>query len=451
LYQRLLPAAALLALTSAFAAFAAPQRQAPAQAAPGAAADGLFGAPPSARLRYDTEYPVIGYSGVPTHNAIARLQARLDRGELTLAFHPVRGYLDSLLKALAIDPSSQSLVYSRTSLQVGSIRAATPRAIYFNEDTYVAWVQGSEVLELGAMDDALGQVFYTLQNRAEAGVRFQRETDRCLSCHDTYELSGGGVPRFLLMSSYVDTRGEQLTHEGSIITTDETPLESRWGGWYVTGRHGSQVHLGNIQVHRVEELEHLENVRRGNLDVLDGLFDTRPYLTDKSDIVALLILQHQVTVQNLLTRANFEVRTALAAGHGTADGEVLQKFLEPLLDAMLFVDAADISRIGGNSGFDKWFEAQGPKDARGRSLRDLDLTTRIFKYPFSYLVYSSAFDALPDAAREYLYKRLDAILSGRDASAKYAGLTAADRRAVLEILSATDPAFARSAGLTNRR
>jgi hypothetical protein len=441
----------LPALVGALTAFAAPQRPGASPDPPAnGAAEAPLGAAPTARLRYDTEYPVIGYSGLATHNAIARLQARLDSGEVKLTFNPVRGYLDSLLTALGIAPSSQALVYSRTSLQVGSIRAATPRAIYFDEDTYVAWTQGSEVLEVAAMDDALGQVFYTLPNRALNPVRFARETNRCLSCHDTYELSGGGVPRFLLMSSYVDTRGEQLTHEGSIITTDQTPLESRWGGWYVTGRHGSQVHLGNIQIHRVEELTHLEDVRRGNIDVLDGLFDTHPYLTDKSDIVALLVLQHQVTVQNLLTRASFEVRTALAAkdGAGARTEEALQKFVEPLLDAMLFVDAADLAKISGSSGFDQWFEAQGPKDAHGRSLRDLDLTTRLFKYPFSYLVYSPAFEALPEPARQYLYAHLAAILRGRDPSPKYAGLSAADRKAVLEILSATKPDFARLASGT---
>lgn len=155
------------------------------------------------RLTYDTEYPAVGYAATPTQNAIARLQTRLERGELKLEFQPPRGYLDSLLRALNIHPSSQTLVYSRTSLQTGSIRAATPRAIYFNDETYVAWVQGSREIELGTMDASLGQVFYTLQNRGGAQTRFVRETLRCLSCHDTYSLSGGGVPRFLLMSSYV--------------------------------------------------------------------------------------------------------------------------------------------------------------------------------------------------------------------------------------------------------
>jgi len=419
---------------------------------------------PSAKLPYDTEYPVMGYSGPATNNPIARLQARLDKGEVKLEFQPGHGYLDSLLKALDIDPSSQSLVYSKTSLQVGSIRAATPRAIYFNEDTYVAWVQGSDQMELAAMDTSLGQVFYILRNQAPPPnhstptVQFERQNANCLSCHDTYSLSGGGVPRFLLMSSYVDVGGEQLTHEGSILVTDQTELRYRWGGWYVTGHHGSQVHLGNIQVRNVQELVHLDQVRRGNLDTLDGLFDTKPYLTNKSDIVAQLILLHQVTVDELITRVNFEVRSALAkTAKGGAAGDhptltadarkALTEDLDALVDAMVFVDAAGYSdTITGNSGFDKWFQARGPRDPSGRSLRELDLHTRLFKYPLSYLVYSPAFDSLPRYATDYIYKRFAEVLSGKDQDKRYAHLSADDRKAVLGILKATKPAFAPFAG-----
>jgi hypothetical protein len=421
-----------------------------------AADDTPFGVrSPSAKLPYDTEYPVMGYSGPASNNPIARLQARMDKGEVKLEFRPGHGYLESLLKALDIDPSSQSLVYSKTSLQVGSIRAATPRAIYFNEDTYVAWVQGSDQMELSAMDTSLGQVFYILRNQEASAVKFDRQNANCLSCHDTYSLSGGGVPRFLLMSSYVDVGGEQLTHEGSILVTDQTELRYRWGGWYVTGHHGSQVHLGNIQVHNVQELVHLDQVRRGNLDTLDGLFDTKPYLTNKSDIVAQLVLLHQVTVDELITRVNFEVRTALAkAGEKVgavagkpalpADtGKALREYMDALVDAMLFVDAARYTdTITGNSGFDKWFQARGPRDPAGRSLRELDLHTRLFRYPLSYLVYSPAFDALPTYATDYIYKRFAEVLSGRDQDKRYAHLSAEDRKAVLGILKATKPAFA---------
>jgi len=421
-----------------------------AQGTPDEAQANPFAQPTPTRLPYDKEYPVLHYERTPTHNAIARLQQRLAAGEIKLTYTAPRGYLDSLLAALNVSPSSQTLVYSKTSLQTGAIDAATPRALYFDTDTYVGYVQGTRNLELGTMDSELGQVFYTLPNRDAGAPQLQRQTLTCLACHDTYEMSGGGVPRFLLMSSYVSIRGDQLTHEDNILTTDETPIESRWGGWYVTGHTGKQVHVGNILVKSIQELVKLDSVRRGNIDTLDGLFDTAPYLTNKSDVVALLVLQHQVTVQDLLTRANFEVRQALARS-GNQPGALAAKtraqlhgYLDDLAKAMMFGDAAPYTdTVRGNSGFDAWFQKQGSKDAQGRSLRDLDLQTRLFRYPLSYLVYSDSFNGLPDFAREYVFGKFAAVLQGRDHSPTYAFMTDADRRDTLQILTATQPAFAK--------
>lgn len=406
-------------------------------------------------LRYDFEYPVIGYSGKAVNNRVARLQAALESRAVHLEFKAPRGYLDSLLRLLAIDPSSQTLVYSKSSLQIAWIKASTPRAIYCNDDTYVAWVQGSGLLELVTMDSALGPVFYTLSNRNESVAGFDREVLRCLACHDKFSLGGGGVPLFLVMSSSADINGLLLGSNASSPVSDDTPIAARWGGWYVTGRHDNQVHLGNILVHSEQELAHLDRVRRGNLDTLDGLLDTRPYLTNTSDIVALLVLEHETTVYNLITRINFKARSVVArelpAQGAWADVSpktrmALEKMMEPLVQAMLFVDAASISgRITGTSGFDVWFQGQGPRDGKGRSLRDLDLKTRLFKYPLSYLVYSAAFDGLPDYARDYIFRRFADILGGRDQSDALSHVSAADRAAVAEILASTKPDFARVA------
>ena len=410
-------------------------------------------------LRYDTDYPTIDYGGVPVDNEIARLQARLDRGEVKLQFNPTRGYLDSLLQALDIDPSSQALVYSKSSLQIQAIRASTPRAIYFKDDTYVAWVQGGGALEIAAVDRTLGHVFYTLPNRlaANANTQFARETFRCLNCHDTFALSGGGVPRFLVNSAPVDLNGELLPQVTPSETTDETPLALRWGGWYVTGQHGKQTHLGNIQIKDRKAPLNLDSLRQGNVTELDGLFDVRPYLSNKSDIVALLVFEHQIQVQNLLVRANFKSRTLLAKEQqpGTPLPRTLdelspktqlslKRMLEPIAQSMLFVRAAEItSPITGGSGFDAWFQARGPRDTAGRSLRELSLNGRLFRYPMSYVVYTAAFDGLPECATDYLYGRFADILTGRDQSAPYSRLSVADRKAVLEILTATKPEFAK--------
>jgi hypothetical protein len=439
--------------------------------------------PDSAPLRYDTEYPTIHYATAARTDAIAKLEARLADGEIKLGAGP-RGYLDSLLAALQIDPSSQTLVFSQTSLQSRRIRPETPRAIYFNDDVYVAWVQQGPI-EIGAMDPNLGPLFYILNQPASnqpaheqagqparpaanaaasasaAAPKFERELTRCLSCHDSYSMTGDGVPRFIVGSGYTGTGGELVSHEGWILVTDKTPLKSRWGGWYVTGTHGDQVHLGNMLIRAMTDFQRLEELRVGNVETLDALFDTKPYATNKSDIVALLILEHQVNAHNAITRANYDARTAIDRERGAAkakDGyeqpldalspalrQAIEETVEPLVATLLFVDEIELTApVSGDAAFAKQFTSRAVRDPNGRSLRDLDMRTRMFRYPLSYVVYSAAFDALPRAAREAAYARFAAVLRGTDSSETFArlGAGAAERAAILEILAATKPEFA---------
>ena len=408
-------------------------------------------------LRYDTEYPAMNYSGEAKHNRVARLQERLEKGEAKLEFAPGRGYLDSLIKNLDIDPSSQLLVYSKTSLQSDFIRGATPRALYFNDDASVSWEDGAPLIEIAAMDSQLGPVFYSLQNHqddpdhpggqshhGDSPRGFEREGSRCLNCHDRYGMMGGGVPIFVETSSLVDVGGLILKPDDVITVDDDTPIAQRWAGWYVTGHSGSQVHLGNIQVHSAKELDDLDRVRKTNLDSLEGLFDTKPYLTGKSDIVALMVLEHESTIYNMITRMRFRAsKVKLENGQPSARDEHMEMAMsDKLLQSMLFVGAATLGdKITGSSGFDVWFQKQGPRDHAGRSLRELDLKTRLFKYPLSFLIYSPAFDALPDNMRSHVYQRLAQVLTGADTSSTFASVSAGDRKAILEILKDTKPEF----------
>jgi len=239
-------------------------------------------------------------------------------------------------------------------------------------------------------------------------------------------------------------------------------MKNRWGGWYVTGQSGNQQHLGNVVIRTQRDLDNVDALRKGNLNTLKGLFDTKPYLTDKSDIVALLVLQHQVTLHNLITRANFKSRSFVArdpALSSAADLDVTQvparaqkafrSMYEPVVVGLLGSGAATFTGpITGNSGFDAWFQKQGPRDPKGRSLRELDLKTRLFRYPLSYLIYSDGFEGLPDYGKRYVYRRIAEILRGQDTSPPFAHLSAADRKAMFEILVATKPAFAAAVGST---
>jgi hypothetical protein len=93
--------------------------------------------------------------------------------------------------------------------------------------------------------------------------------------------------------------------------------------------------------------------------------------------------------------------------------------------------------VKGGSGFAEAFTAKGPRDAQGRSLRDLDLRRRLFKYPCSYMIYTPAFDGLPAAAREAVYSRLWEVLSGREKQPRYKVLSLQDRQAIVSILRET--------------
>ena len=400
--------------------------------------------------RYDLEYPAIGYSSVRPSERIAKLQSELDQGVATLAFDDTNGYLSAVLEALAIDAASQLLVFSRTSVNKTHILPSRPRAIFFNDDAYVAVVPGAGMLEIATMDPQLGPVFFILEQRASATPQFDRQTVQCLRCHDSLTMTGGGVPRFILGSGYVDTQSNLVSHEGWVLTSPETPFRFRWGGWYVTGKHGDLPHLGNIFVKDVKELQDLERLRIFNRRTLDGIIDSELYPTGHSDIVALLVIEHQVYVQNLITRVNYDVRTRFASDEQRLDDDnsgnrqfvtdemksFIEETTEPLVKALLYADEAELTApITGSTNFAEYFETRGPYDSKGRSLRQFDLRTRTFRYPLSYLVYSDAFDALPRIVRDYIYRRFTEILGDDRADAE-------ERAVSLDILRATKTEFA---------
>ena len=367
---------------------------------------------------------------------VAELDEKIRGGQAKLEFQDGRGYLVSLLKALKVPVSSQTLVFSKTSLQSERIGPKTPRAIYFNDDVYVAWVKDSPLIEIMSVDPERGTAFYMLGQERGDRPKFERSSGHeCSVCHYVREAAPKFVPRLLFSSVIPDPTGNV---EGAfpIETNDQTLLKERWGGWYVTGTHGDQQHSGNVVLNRpasvFNELPAAAFLRSSNVVDLSSRFDTSPYLTPYSDIVALMVLAHQVDVQNLI---------ALADSKGDA---AAKETGEPLVKAMLFAGAAPLTApIAGTSNYADEFANLGPRDARGRSLREFDLKTRLFRYPLSYLIYSKPFDAMPAGVKTYVFRRLREILGGDDKSPDFAYLSAADRTAILEILRATKPDFPR--------
>ncbi|HLJ49010.1 MAG TPA: hypothetical protein VKU01_23510 [Bryobacteraceae bacterium] len=368
-----------------------------------------------------TRHPAIEYATRPLSDPVALLAEKLERGKTNLEFREGGlGYLPSLLERLGVNPDSQALVFSKTSFQAGKISPRNPRAIYFGDDVAVGWVRGGTGFELAALDPKQGVIFYTMDIQKAEQPRLLR-SDACLRCH--IGPATLGVPGVFIGSVYPDASGAPQS-AGAIITDHRTPFADRWGGWYVNATRGEQPDRANALALDPAEPQVLQPLLRR--------FDPAGYLTPTSDIVALMTFEHQTQMTNLMTRLGWEARIA------QHDRKRFDDDVEGIVDYMLFADEAPLSEpVEGVSTFTKTFPERGPRDKKGRSLRDFDLQKRLFRYPLSYMIYSAAFDGMPDSVRERIYGRLYEVLSGKDQSRKFTGLSSEDRRAILEIVRDT--------------
>jgi hypothetical protein len=378
----------------------------------------------------------------PVADPIADLQQRLDQGKTKLDYEPDQGYLRAVLKQLDISETSQALVFSKSSFQLHLISPSTPRALYFNDDVYVGFVQDGPMLEFASVNPRSGPVFYTLSQDKDTPPKFERLTSECLACH-VENPATGPVPRLLMLSVLPNPNGNAI-NAASLLTNDQSPWKERWGGWYVTGKHGSMRHMGNTTVRPPESsigslkdyMARVDQSAGANVTDLSTRFDTKPYLTPNSDIVALMVLAHQTHLHNWITLAADEV------SHAGMTPDTIREATDPLIRAMLFANASPFTEaVTGTTGFAEYFSSQGPRDSHGRSLRQLDLKTRLFRYPVSYLIYSKQFDELPQPVRQYIYRRIREVLTGQDKSPIYATIAESDRAAILEILEETKPEF----------
>jgi hypothetical protein len=312
------------------------------------------------------DHPAILYSSASTIDPASELSRRLDRGEVELRSEGPSGYLRSLLNELAIPIESQLEVFSNGSLQRNLINMHNPRAIFFNDMVAVGWVRGG-VIEVASQDPRRGVMFYTVGDDG----RLRRRHD-CFTCH--YSYATVGVP------------GMRMASSGQFVADHRVPFENRWGGWYVTGTHGSMRHLGNADIDRL--FDPLPPNDTFNWNSLGSKFDGAGYLSPYSDIVALMVFQHQMQMMNLLSRMSWEARiTDYQAENRSAAADKpypLQAAAREVVDYLLFIDEAPLlDRVRGTSGFTERFTAQGPVDRRGRSLRDFDLERRMMRYPCS--------------------------------------------------------------------
>jgi hypothetical protein len=394
------------------------------------------------------EDDAIRYIDHGRRNPVARLQERIAAGQARLDYDDRAGYLPALLKALDVPISSQVVVFSKTSFQASRINPHNPRAIYFNDSVAIGRVPGSDLLEVTSTDPDAGVVFFTFDQTNRDAPALTRQTHDCLQCHAIPRTLG--VPGLVVRSVYPDRSGMPVFRAGGFFTDHRSPLEQRWGGWYVTGTHGSARHMGNRFA--VDDAGTLEAGSSGEI-TLDRFFDTGRHLAPHSDLVALMVLEHQVRLTNLITRVAWETKLALAyharravmlnepaAEWSDSIRRRIQQPAEVLLRSLLMIDESPLtSRVSGTSGFEREYSARGPRDSRNRSLYELDLNRRLYRYRCSPLIYSEQFAGLPREVRDYLYRRLGEVLEGTDRSADFSGITDDERTAVLAILRETLP------------
>ena len=407
----------------------------------------------TAAAQGDFERPPIDYLNAEVHDSVAELDRKLKSGEVTLEYDEQYGYLKSVLEALDVPVSSQTLVFSKTSLQLHRISPRFPRSLYFSDDVYVGYCQRGDVLEFAATDAKQGATFYTLSQDSEAKPKFVRDKGGCLSCHASSRTQN--VPGYLVRSVFADADGRPKLGSGSFTTDHTSKFEDRWGGWYVTGKHGSMRHLGNL-ICEGDETTVDRDDGANDVDLSDN-FHTDAYLTPHSDIVALMVLEHQTQMHNAIAAANYETRQALHQSYQM--NELLDRPKDHISDSgkrriaasadrvlryLLFCDEFQLTdQVSGSTSFAKDFAARGKQDSAGRSLREFDLQTRLFKYPCSYLIHSAAFAGLPDEVRSQILSRLTDILEGRDDSPEFAHLSTELRRDILHLLRDTMPEFKR--------
>jgi hypothetical protein len=398
------------------------------------------------------EQAPINYSETEPRDAAYDLERLMNSGKVKLDRKNAWSLLKGLLQQFQIPEESQVMVFSKTSKQNDRISPQTPRVIYFGDNAYVGYSVGG-ALEISTVDPKLGPIFYLLDPHVDENKPLHFERDQsCLSCH------GGPftpeVPGVIVRSVFPGAEGHPIMSQGSTVVDTTTPFSDRWGGWYVTGKHGAMLHRGNVTA-----TENADNtcdmpIEKGaNVTDLTSLFDTSPYPRKKSDIVALMVLEHQTSVQNVLTKAN---HTAMRAMHmqeslqkelgervqkeptGTAR-RIIDHSADDVIEALFFKDEAALpdGGIEGDEAFPIAFSAKAPKSADGRSLKDMQLLTRLFKYRCSYMVYSLTFQHLTPPLKRTVLTRMKEVLAGTDGSGQFGYLGESERAHIINILKET--------------
>ncbi len=342
-------------------------------------------------------------------------------------------FLRSLLKELEIPVSSQMMVFTATSLQKGLISARNPRALYFNDDTYIGFVPRGRI-EVISIDPNLGGVFYIF-DRLQPGRRpVVRRSGECMNCHAPRYMDN--IPGLVVESVIPGITGGGERAFRRQQSGHAIPITDRFGGWHLTGTGDAMPHNWSNQLllRKNGEASEVPNPPGERCDL-------SRYPLPTSDLLAQLLHEHQIGFINRAMQASYRYRELAAAG--TVNETSLSELAEPLSRYLLFAEEAPLTPgMVGESPLAADFTSVGKRDSSGRSLRDLDVNTHMLRHRCSYMIYSPSFTGLPTPLRQRVLRDLSTALDGGTGGGH---LPADERTTIRKILTETLPEFATSA------
>jgi hypothetical protein len=401
----------------------------------------------SAQFYNDFELKPHGYFTRKPQDPMSLLMEKIDTGEVKITEENGKPLVERLLRELKLDKDTQVLVFSKTSLQKRAVSYRNPRAIYFNESVYLGWMPNGRV-EVASFDPEIGPLFYFQRQLDDTRSRLFVRTRSCLGCHAGNATNF--IPGSLGRSVYPDRTGRVLKGiEDYRRSGHHIPLQDRYGGWFVSGQHGKMRHMGNSIATREDGQVTIDRKRFANLEKLDQFFPTDSYLAPGSDIAALLVFDHQVTMHHRLVEATYRARQALFDSKldpmetdvaKLAAGRSIREFTEgvdKVIDYMLFREEIALPKVSCDANFRRAFTANKRTDKGGNSLKDLRLDGRIFEHRCSFMIYSPSFEHMPPMLRGAIYDRLHQILTAQAPVKGFEHLGAEERTRIFEILRET--------------
>ena len=395
----------------------------------------------------DYELEPHGYFSKDAKDPVTLLMKRVQRGEVLIKEPNGKPLVERLLRELGLNKDTQVLVFSRTSLQRREVSYSNPRALYFNESVYLGWMPNGRI-EIASFDPELGPIFYFQRELDDASSPLLARTRSCLGCHagDATNFLPGSLGR----SVYPDKSGRSLRSIDDYRRSGHhIPLHDRYGGWFVSGNHGAMRHMGNAIASREGGKITIDREQFANLKKLDRFFSTEAYPAPGSDIAALLVFDHQVTMHHRLVEAAYRARQSLFDSKldpketdvsKLSKGRSTDEFLEgrdKVVDYLLFRDETPIPKVSCDPAFRRAFSANRIADRRKRSLKDLRLDGRIFENRCSYMIYSPTFDQFPPMLKGAIYARIHEILTSPKPVEGFDYLGKEEKRRILEILDET--------------